>query len=269
MAGAEDRINNYTLGRGELHFAMFKPGTTKPGGERYLGNSPELSYNASQETLDHYASDRGVRVKDASVILQQDYAGALSLDDIHMKNLAMFFLGDAATLTVASRTVSAESIDGVELGLSYQLGTSATDPAGVRQVSAVTVTNSTTAANVPVAGIDYVLDPVRGRITVLDSATKIKTGDSLSVAYTVDASTRDQVISKSKTIEGALRYIANNPAGGGKNIDFYMPWVKLTPNGDFNIKGDDWQVLPFNIEILKKGAFEAIYADGQPYNPAP
>lgn len=267
MAGSQDKINNYTLGRGELHFAMYKPGTTVPGGERYLGNSPELSYNATQETLDHYNSDRGVRVKDASVTLQQDYAGAVSLDSIDMANLAMFFLGDASTLTVASRTVAAEPVNGVELGLSYQLGTSASDPAGVRQVSAVTVTNSTTAANVPVAGVDYVLDPVRGRLTVLESATKIANGDNLSIAYTVDASTREQVISKSKTIEGSLRYIANNPAG--KNVDYFMPRVKLTPNGDFNIKGDDWQVLPFTLEILKKGALEAIYVDGQPYNPAP
>ena len=267
MAGSADKINNYTLGRGELHFAMYKPGTTTPGGERYLGNSPELSYNATQETLDHYNSDRGVRVKDASVILQQDYAGALSLDDIDMKNLALFFLGDAATITVASRTVTGEGVNGVELGLGYQLGTSTTDPAGVRQISSVTVANATTPANVPVAGVDYVIDAVRGRITILEGATKIAAGDNLTLGYTVDASTRDQVISKSKTIEGSLRYLANNPAG--KNIDYFMPWVKLTPNGDFNIKGDDWQVLPFTIEILKKGSLEAIYADGQPYNPAP
>lgn len=266
MAGSEDKINNYTLGRGELHFAMYRSGTTVPGGERYLGNSPELSYSATQEMLDHYSSDRGVRVKDASVTLQQDYSGALSLDDIDMKNLALFFLGDAATVTVASRTVAAEAINGVEQGLSYQLGTSATDPAGVRQVSAVTLTNDTVAANVPVAGADYVLDPVRGRITILEGSAKIANGDNLTVAYTVDASTRDQVISKSKTIEGSLRYIANNPAG--KDIDYFMPRVRLTPNGDFNIKGDDWQVLPFTLEILKKGPLEAIYADGQPYNPA-
>lgn len=267
MAGSADKINNYTLGRGEAHFAMYKPGTTTPGGERYLGNSPELSYNATQETLDHYNSDRGVRVKDASVILQQDYAGAMSLDDIDMKNLAMFFLGDAATITVASRTVTGETVSAVEHGLSYQLGTSSSDPAGVRQVSAVTVANATTPANVPVAGVDYVVDLVRGRITILEGATKVAVGDNLTLGYTVDASTRDQVISKSKTIEGSLRYLANNPAG--KNIDYFMPWVKLTPNGDFNIKGDDWQVLPFTIEILKKGPLEAIYADGQPYNPAP
>lgn len=263
---AADKINNYTLGRGELHFGQYKPNTTTPRGERYLGNSPELSYSATQETLDHYNSDRGVRVKDASVTLQQDYAGGLSLDSIDMANLAYFFLGDASTLTTASRTVAAEPLADVEHGLSYQLGTSATDPAGVRQISAVTVSNVTTPANVPVAGTDYVVDLARGRITILEGATKIAKNDDLAVAYTVDASTREQVISKGNTVEGSLRYIANNPAG--KNIDYFMPHVKLTPNGDFNIKGDDWQVLPFTIEILKKGSLEAIYADGQPYNPA-
>lgn len=263
---AADKINNYTLGRGELHFGQFKPGTMVPRAERYLGNSPELSYTASQESLDHWNSDRGVKVKDASVVLQQDYTGAMSLDSIDKPNLAYFFLGDVITLTTAMRTVVAEPHSGVELGASFQLGTSAADPAGVRQVSVVTVANATVPLNVPVAGVDYVVDPVRGRITIMEGSTKLSAGDDITVGYTVDASTRDQVITKGQTIEGALRYLANNPAGA--DIDFFMPHVKLTPNGDFNIKGDDWQVLAFNVEILKKGALEAIYADGQPYNPA-
>lgn len=262
---AADKINNYTLGRGELHFAQFRKGTTVPRAERYLGNSPELSYSASVENLDHYNSDRGIKVKDASVTLQQDYAGGMSLDSIDTDNLAYFFLGDKILLTTASRTVAAESHTGVELGASFQLGTSATDPAGVRQVSAVTLTNTTRPTDVPVAGQDYVVDLVRGRVTVLEGSTKLKPDDVVSAAYTVDASTREQVISKGQTIEGSLRYLANNPAG--KDIDYFMPYVKLTPNGDFNIKGDDWQVLAFNVEIIKKGGLEAIYADGQPYNP--
>lgn len=263
---AEDKVNNYTLGRGELHFAQFRPGTRIPRPERYLGNSPELSYSATVETLDHYNSDRGIKVKDASVTLQQDYAGALSLDSIDGPNLAYFFLGDVVILTTASRTVTGETLTGAELGATFQLGTSAADPAGVRSISAVTVANATTPANVPVAGVDYLVDLERGRLTVQEGSTKIAKGDNLTVGYEVEASTREQVISKGQTIEGALRYIANNPAG--KAVDFFMPYVKLTPNGDFNIKGDDWQVLAFNIEIVKKGSLAAIYADGLPYDPA-
>lgn len=263
-----DVKKNYTLGRGQLHFGQFKPKTQIPRGERYLGNSPELSYNGTQDSLDHFSSDGGIRFKDKSVILQQDYAGGFSLDDINMANVGMFFLGEAAVLSVTTRQ-GTDTITGVEVGFAYQLGTSETDPSGVRQVSAVTVTATAAgggAGTPAVLGTDYVLDPALARITVLEGSTVLTEGVVATVAYTVDASTRDRVISRGQSIEGSLRYLANNPEGD--NIDFFMPWVKITPNGDFSLKGDDWQVLPFTIEILKKGNLEAIYADGRPYDPA-
>lgn len=257
-----DVSKNYTLGRGQMHFGQFRPGTQVPRGDRYLGNSPELGFSASQETLDHYYSDGGINVKDASIILSQDYAGSFTLDDINMANLAMFFLGEAATVTTATRSVTDEAFADVEVGLSYQLGTSAADPGGVRQVSEVVLTADATPL---VAGQDYVVDEELARFTVLEGGS-LEGGETITAAYTVDESTRDRVISKGQSIEGSLRYIANNPAG--KNIDYFMPYVKITPNGDMNLKGDDWQVVPFSIEILKKGNLEAIYAEGRPYNPA-
>lgn len=258
-------IKNYTLGRGKLYFGQFRPGTQTPRGERYLGNSPELSFNATQEELAHYYSDGGIRTKDASVILQQDYAGSFILDDINMANLSMFFLGEAASVTTATRSVTGEVIADVELGFSYQLGTSASDPSGVRQVSDVVVTAPGTPDPVTlVAGRDYVIDEVLGRITLLEGGD-LEGGEELSVDYTVDESTRDLVISKGTTIEGALRYVADNPAG--KNIDYFMAYVKITPNGDMSLKGDDWQQIPLTIEILRKGDLAAIYAEGRPYNP--
>lgn len=256
-----DVTKNYTLGRGKMYFGQFKPGTQTPRGERYLGNSPDLSFNASQETLDHYFSDGGIRVKDASVILQQDYAGAFVLDDINMANLAMFFLGEAAVITTATRSVTDEVHSGIELGFTYQLGTSNTDPSGVRMVTDVVATGTA----LLVAGKDYVVDEELARITFLEGGDILE-GADVTISYTVEDSTRERVISKGQTIEGTLRYVAANPAG--KNIDYFMASVKITPNGDLNLKGDDWQQVPMNIEILKKGDLEAIYAEGRPYNPA-
>lgn len=258
-----DVNRNYTLGRGRLNFGQYKPGTQIPRGERYMGNSPEISYSSASETLDHYSSDGGVRVKDGSVILQQDYTGSFSLDDINMANLALFFLGNAQTLTVVESTVTGEAHTDVEVGFTYQLGTSAANPSGVRMVDTVTVAKDG-GGEALVAGTDYVVDLTLGRITILEGGG-ITNGDDLTVGYTVGASTRDQVISKGQTIEGSLRYIANNPAGA--NIDYFMPYVKISPNGDFTLKGDDWQTVPFTIEILKKGDLEAIYMDGRPYTP--
>lgn len=256
--------NNYTLGRGEMHLGQFKPGTQTPRGERYLGNTPELGYTAEQESLDHYSSDFGIRQKDQSVTLQLDYSGSFITDNISPANLAMMFLGEAAVQTVTGGAVTGELHKGVEQGLSYQLGTSATTPSGARKVSAVTIKDATEPTTTFTAGTDYVLDPELGRFTILKGGAISDEAD-LSVDYTVDASTRDVVISRGQSIEGSLRYIAKNPAG--EQIDYFMPWVKITPNGDFALKSDEWQQLPFNIEILKKGSLEAIYMDGRPYTP--
>ena len=253
-------MQNYSLGRGEIHFGQFVTGTQNPRGERYLGNTPEFNLSASQENLDHYSSDRGVRIKDQSVLLQLDYAGSLITDNISPENLALFFLGESLTTTATSTPVVGEAIADIEKGLSYQLGTSSTFPAGVRKVSAVTVKKGATTV---VAGTDYVVDLDLARITILETSVTLSNGDDLTVDYTSGASSRHRVISKSSTIEGSLRFIAVNPAGD--NIDYFMPWVKLTPNGDFSLKSDEWQQLPFNLEILKKGSLEAIYMDGRPY----
>lgn len=256
---------NYTLGRGEIHFAQFKPTTQVPAGERYFGNTPELSFTAEQENLDHYSSDRGVRVKDQSVLLQLDYSGSLTTDHISPENLAIFFLGESMISTVTAATAQTSSYDGVMQGYSYQLGVSDATPSGARKVTNVVVKDDATpTAATFVAGTDYVLDADLGRITVLEGAG-IANGTNLVITFDIAAHSRKRIISRSNTIEGALRFIAKNPAG--EQIDYFMPWVKITPNGDFAIKADEWQVLPFTLEILKKGSLEAIYMDGRPYTP--
>lgn len=254
--------NNYTLGRGEMHFGQFRPNTQIPRGQLYLGNTPELGFTAEQESLDHYNSDRGVRIKDESVLLQLDYAGSFVTDNISPENLAMFFLGEALTQTTAAATGQTDTFTGVEIGRTYQLGTTDATPSGVRQVENVVLEVSGTPL---VAGVDYVVDPVLGSFTLLEGATGVEDEDTISATFDVEASTRARVISRSMTIEGSMRFIAHNPAGA--NLDYFMPWVKVTPNGDFQLKGDDWQALSFTIEVLKKGSLESIYIDGRPFQP--
>lgn len=259
-------MNNYTLGRGELFFARFKASTQTPLAERYLGNSPELAFSAEQETLDHFNSDRGIRKKDDSVILEIGYNGNFILDDIQKENLAMFFLGESSTLSDAGSSVTDERHqDDVAPGQYLQLGTSATNPAGVRQISAVTVNldpgGTPTAAT---GGVDYTIDLELARIFIIEGGA-IGEGVEIGVDYTIEASSRIQVISKADSVNGAMRFIAHNPKG--ENIDYFMPYVQLTPNGDFNLKGDDWQQLPFNLEILQKTGLESIYANGRPFTP--
>ena len=93
-------------------------------------------------------------------------------------------------------------------------------------------------------------------------STAVTPNASINVTFAVKASTRDRVISGSDPVEGAMRYIAFNPKG--LNFDYYLPYVKITPNGDYALKGDEWQQIPFTIEALKPANGEAIYMDGRP-----
>lgn len=256
--------NNYTLGRGELHFAKFLPGIATPGGERYIGNTPQFSATIENENLDHYNSDHGVREKDESIALQTDRNASFTTDNIHPDNLALFFFGSKINLAVTGATVTGEEILNLEKGLHYQLGRTEANPVGARALDVTTapiVKDKTTPATIYVAGTDYEINPDLGRITILEGGS-IPANGGITVDYTTKTSTRSRVISGSKPIEGALHYIADNPAG--ENFDWYMPWVKLTPNGDFELKGDEWQTIPFNVEILKQSGKEAIYVDGRP-----
>ena len=248
---------NYTLGRGELYFNKFKPGTQAGIGERYFGNTPEVNTSVESENLDHYNSDRGVREKDASVVLQTNRTGNFMTDHISPENVALFYLGAVNALTVTGGTGLIDLFSGVTPGFFYQLGESQANPTGARNVTNVVVTNADTPATTYVLGTDYMVNPTLGRVEVLADGN-IAADSNIKVVFDEAASTREVIVSGSTAVEGSLRYVAQNPVGD--QIDYFWPWVKITPNGDFALKGDEWQQIPFTIEILRRQGYEAVYA---------
>ena len=112
-----------------------------------------------------------------------------------------------------------------------------------------------------IEGVDYTVDYDNGVLHITDESA-IVDGSDVDVYFGVRSSTRDRVISGSTPVEGALMYIAANPKG--TDFNYMLPWIKVTPNGDYALKGDEWQTIPFNLEILKLPASEAIFMDGKP-----
>lgn len=259
---------NYTLGRGRVFFDRFPnnvtvTATTRGEGERYFGNTPEVSTSSSAESLDHYDSDSGVKTKDDSVQLSLDRSGSFTCDNISIENLALYYQGDSSTLTQAASTGVVEVISGVKQARFYQLGFSASTPQGVRKVSNVVVKKGAGYTTTVAPAGNYEVDETTGRIYVLPGSTGIPDNTDIQVTYDIAASTREVVVSKNQSIYGSLRFVADNPKG--KNFDVYMPYVKLSPDGDYSLKGDDWQSMGFTIEILKKASnIEAVYVDGRP-----
>lgn len=259
--------NNYTLGRGKLYFDPFASGTTVSAstvglGERYLGNSTEFTLALESTKLDHFNADQGIRTKDRSVLLELNRTGSFVVDDVSAENLALFVLGSTTTVSQTSVTAATSAFTAVKAGQFYQLGAGASTPAGVRDVAAVVVKNTATPATVYVLGTDYNVDLDLARIEVITGSAMVGVG--ITVTYNVNATTYERIVTgASAEVEGALRFVSFNAEGTQR--DFYFPYVRLTPAGDFALKGDEWQQLSFDVEILSKAdTVNAIYIDGRP-----
>lgn len=256
--------DNYTLGKGELFFAPFIDGTETPKGFRYLGNTPEFSVSITEEKLEHFNSDRGIREKDRSVPLQVDRTGSLTTDNISVDNVAMFFFGESATITAVAATVTDEVVKSLQKGRYYQLGVSAANPAGVKGLDYLVATTKkieltdSTGATIYVEGTDYTVDMDLGLVYILPTSTIVEGSDG-KVDYKTKASTRNRIISGSTSIKGSLKFVSTNPEG--TKIDYTFPYVSISPNGDYALKGEEWQQIPFTVEILKPSSGPAIVAE--------
>lgn len=250
-------IQNYTLGRGKIYFSRFRPNSQIPTGFRYIGNTPEFSLTIESENLDHFSSDQGIREKDDSVPLEVTRTGSLITDHIDPENVALFFFGSKETLTVTGSTGLTETFDDIQQGQFYQVGVTNSNLPGVQGIDPITF--EVDGAD---AGDDYILHADIGMIEIVVGGG-ITNGSTLTITYDVRGHTRARVLSGSAPVEGALKFVAHNPKG--ENFDYHMPWIKVTPNGDYALKGDEWQQIPFNLEALKPASGgEAIYMNGRP-----
>lgn len=256
------RGKNYTLGAGKLFFNR-NDADGVPTGEFYIGNTTSLTGSTDEDREEHYSSDEAERAKDASVVTRSDNTIGFTTDDIQPENLAMIWKGTAETLTQASVASVAQTIK-VRRGRWYQLGESLANPTGHRKI---TLTSLTDDAGTPVVvpggngGVNYLVDLELGRLFIKEDATGVDDDDNLIVTYAVLASSRTIIISKGEKITGSLRYVADNTLG--ENRDDYWPLVDISPDGDYEFKGDSWSEMSFSGEVLKKDGYFKHYTDGR------
>lgn len=253
---------DYVLGSGQIFFDLFLPNTNTGTGERYLGNSPELSTSREDEVLDHYDADEGLRVKDDSVTLERNQTLTFNTDHISLENVAAFFGGDLEKLTITAETGAIQVVTVIR-GRNYQLGVTDDLPQGARNITITTVTKPGTPDPVAVSATgNFELNSALGRVYIEPDAPDIEDGDVLTFTFDIAAGLREFVIGKGMELVGAMRFIATNPKGTKK--DYYWPKVKLSPNGDYALKGQEWQVIPFTAEVLKRDATtEPVYIDAR------
>lgn len=259
---------NYTLGKGKVFFDRYPANVimtalTQGEGERYLGNTPEFSTSASSENLDHFSAEGGLKVKDDSAQLSLDRTGKVVVDNMSSDNIALYFIGTSAVKAQTAQVGLISLVTAAKRGRFYQLGQDATNPAGLRNVSNLVVKKGAGFITTIAAAGNYQFDAELGRLYVEAAAPDITDGTDLQITFDTAASSRTQVVSGSTPIYGALRFVSDNPKG--ENRDYYFPYVKLAPDGDYALKGEDWMQMGFTFEVLKKADnIQGAYVDGRP-----
>lgn len=252
--------NNYTLGRGKAYFDPFD-GNGNTTGERYLGNCPGLEISLDSESLEHFSSESGIQEKDDEVLIRVVRNANLTCDNMSEENTALFIIGTVSTVNQTNTPVVDEALT-VKQGHYYQLGTTSGNPVGVRGVTSVVVTGT---GGTPTYTLttDYTVDATLGRLYIVPGGG-IADGTAILVDYTPDTNSRTRVTAQSlAAVEGAFRFIADNPKG--TNRDFYAPKVQLKPTGQFALIGEDWMQMGFTVEFLKKDtSTAALFVDGRP-----
>ncbi len=128
----------YVLGRGRLYFAAFSAAAAfDPQGWRYLGNTPSVQMTQAATNLDHFDSDHGVKVKDASVELQRDMNGQFTTDNISVDNMMDWLSGGKTAIAQSAATGLTEAFT-VAPGLMYQIGVTAGAPLGLDNLASAT-----------------------------------------------------------------------------------------------------------------------------------
>lgn len=253
--------NEYAIPRGRVYFDRFDAAGL-PTGEIALGNCPGFTFTADTEKAEHFSSETGLSEKDAALIVRVNRTGSLTCDNFSTDNLALFVSGSTETQTQAAGPVVDEPHT-VTPGRIYQLGAGPTAPAGVRNITTVTVKNASTSAAYTL-GTDYALDLDMGRLQILPGST-IPAATAVKVGYTTTAKSWTRVKSGATAeVSGSLRVVADNASG--TNRDWFMPKVTLTPSGDLPViqEGTDFTTMEFGVEVLKSANREALYIDGRP-----
>jgi len=248
---------NYLFGRGKVYIALESDGFANPA-YRYIGQTPGFEITLSPDRNSLKSSDSPSRETVASVVIENEMNGTITCHNINKDNLALFTAGDVSLVEQSSGSFS-YSIANVKQGFDYQLGETATNLDGYKDVASVAVSGA-------VAGTDFTIDAVLGLFQVVRGSTAITEGSTISVTGTKASREWNRVSSSDKgEVLCRLKFIADNASG--ENDTVILPRVSLAPSGTYNPQSDDdWATVEFEFEVLKT-ANERILIDGKAVAP--
>ena len=239
MGSRMDRTE-LVLGSGEVFFDAFAPGTRTLTGERYIGNTPTVTINASLDVVTGKASRKGIKYTSLKEVVGDQTMIMFVTDNMSVENMRDWVGGDVSATTISGDSYETEDIVLVP-GRFYQLGLAAVPMIGHRNLFGLGARNGSNFIH------GLYIDEPNGRIGVpLDRTDLI--GVTATVEYEIKHAKSAVITVSRKPVKGALRFISHSSVG--LNTNFYFPHVVLTPRDQLQLKGDDWRTLTFEAEAM-------------------
>lgn len=254
------RVTNYILGAGKLYFDPLDD-DDQPTGELYLGNTAAVTYSYDEQREDEYSSDETTTHKTDSVVTRGDARISFTVDDMQSEIVAMSIRAEAGLLAQAASGTLTETISKARRGRWYQMGQSIANPTGVRPIKDVALRRTVPYPLNPLPPGNYVVDAEMGRVFIRETAPDMPDGADLIIAYKTVAATREVWTAKNVRLRGSLRYIADNMHG--ENHDHFWPLIDIGPDGDTELKGDNWLETSFAGDVIKHDDLELHYVESR------
>lgn len=235
------------LGRGEVYFDRFLPGTLVGDGERYLGNTTSFRIQREVERLKRATSYRGLKINKLGAIISESHEVNFVTDHVDVANVSTWFGGSTPQTTGAAYEDVSETFS-VQHGRFYQLGNSRATM-GLRNVAYLGLFRN---GNLVPMENNYILNEAQGRIGIIKGAPAIPNGSLITVAFQVRASEEYRFTSSTDSVQGSLRFISNNegPISAKVQNDLFFPYVTISPRGQIDLKADEWQQWGFDVTAM-------------------
>jgi len=210
------------------------------GGLTFIGDASELTFEPSQEFVEHMEHQTGDGRKDVRIPRSTTLTGNIVLDNTGAANFRNFMRGKLTAVTGA--TVSAEAHTAPAAGQSFLLNS-----AIVTAVSSITPDPSGTAY---VAGTDYVVD---GRTIYLPAASAMA-GDAILVNYTSGSGSKVDLFGEN--FKEYYLYFNGFNTVNRKRVTVELFKVSFDPASLGNLLGDEIVNMTAGFECL----FEPLQA---------
>lgn len=229
---------DYVVGKGRLLIKV--SGATQ---FQEIGDVEAMSISQDNTVLERFTNQTGTRTKADSRITQQNANLSFTMVQATARNLALAMMSDKNTLTQSLGTTQLSTLTSLQVGDIIN-----TDKLNVTVQS---FTDTLTALTPWVATTNYVLDSASGTLKVV-ALPSADTSATLKVNYpAITASTKQLLagLGQNPSLSAQLVFISLDASS--VPIEKYTFWsVKLSPDGDVSLIGDDYRTVQIKGEVV-------------------